>query len=333
MHLRPPLIHRRGILLAATGWLGSSHLFAQSSTDVFPSRPIHLVVPYGPGGSPDVLARLLGKSLSSLLQQPVVIENKPGGNGIIAAQSVAKASNDGYTLFIADTGHLAINPALYPKLPYDPKRDFAPIALTTWTPFFLVVNKEKLAVSSVQELLVIARKRPGELSYGSSGNGSPHHLSMEALKVAAGIDIQHVPFKGVAESVPALLGGQIDMMFVALPSVAAAIQAGKLKVLAVSSAQRSALMPEIPTLSESGVTGFDMGSKIGILAPAGTPANRVMRLNEAILQALKSPDLAQRFPSLGMEVIGSSPAEYATLIEAERQRLQQVVQHTGMKID
>lgn len=328
-----PTIHRRSALLATMAFISTPLLFAQTAVSAFPNRPIHLVVPYGPGGSPDVLARLLGKSLSSLLQQPVIIDNKPGGNGIIAAQAVAKASNDGYTLFIADTGHLAINPALHPKLPYDPKRDFTPISLTTWTPFFLVINKDKISANSVQELLVIARRHPGELSYGSSGNGSPHHLSMEALKVATGIDIQHVPFKGVAESVPALLSGQIDMMFVALPSVAGAIQAGKLKVLAVSSAQRSALMPEIPTLSESGLTGFDMGSKIGILAPAGTPGNVINRLNESILQALRSPDLAQRFPSLGMEVIGSSPAEYASVIEVERQQLQQVVQRTGMKID
>ncbi len=331
MTTQPGTITRFVSVLAAS-LLPFITVHAQPAT-TFPDKPIRLVVPYGPGGSPDVLARLLGQNLAIALKQPVVIDNKPGANGIIAAQLVAKAPNDGYTLLVADTGHLAVNPALYANLPYDPERDFTPVSLATWTPFFLVVNTSKISATTLQQLLALAKAEPGKLTYGSSGNGSPHHVTTEVFKSEAGVNIQHIPFKGVAESVPALLGGQIDMMFVALPSVAANIQSGKLRALAVSSEQRSSLMPSVPTVAESGLPGFALVSNIGVLAPAGTSRERIALLNAAIVQSLKSPELAQKFPSLGMELVGSTPADYAAMIKADKPRFQRIVQKIGMKID
>ena len=328
-------IHRRHCLhLAAAACLAvaAPGLRAQAHAP-YPDRPIKLVVPYGPGGSPDVLARLLGQQLSTTLRQPVVVENRPGANGAVAAQAVARAPVDGYTLLVADTGHLAINPALYPKLPYDPERDFVPIGLATWTPFFLVVNSAKVPATHWRELVALAQAQPGRLSYGSSGNGSPHHLATEVLKADARIDLLHVPFKGVAESVPALLGGQIDLMLVALPSVASAIESGKLRVIAVSSAQRSSLMPQVPTLSELGVAGYDMVSRIGLLAPAGTPPERVATVQAAMVQSLRAPELFNRFSGLGMEVIGGTSAEYAQQIHSDLPRFQQLVKKASLKVD
>ncbi|MES2360790.1 MAG: tripartite tricarboxylate transporter substrate binding protein [Pseudomonadota bacterium] len=317
------------LLASACGLVSGSH--AQTAAP-YPDKPIHIVVPYGAGGGPDVLARVVGQQIAASLKQAVVIDNKPGANGIIAAQMVAKAANDGYTLFVADTGHLAINPALYSKLPYDPVSDFATISLATLTPLFLLVNS-KLPVTNFAQFLEYARKNSGKMSYGSSGNGSPHHLAMELFKSMARLDIAHIPYKGVAESVPALLGGQIDVMFAALPSVASSIQAGRLRVLAVSTSQRSSLMPEVPTVAEAGLAGYEMVSRIGFLAPAGTPKDRLDRLNADINQALINPEIARKLPSLGMELIGSSPQAYAEVIRSDKAKFQKIVSTIGIKID
>jgi tripartite-type tricarboxylate transporter receptor subunit TctC len=327
------LQRRQWLRLCAAGAVSSAvGLHAQPAAG-FPERAIKLVVPYGPAGGPDVLARLLGQQLTTALGQPVVVENRPGGNGVVAAQQVARSANDGYTLLVADTGHMAINPALYPNLPYDPERDFVPISLAAQTPFFLVANSAKVSATNLRELVALAQAKPGTLNYGSSGNGSPHHLATEIMKAELRIDMVHVPFKGVAASVPALLGGEIDLMFVALPSVAAAVESGKLRVLGVSTPQRTPFMPAVPTIAEQGVPGFDMGSRMGLLAPAGTPADRVARLEKAVVQLLRAPELSSRFAGIGMEAVASSGAAYAQQLRSDRVRYQQLVQRVGLKVD
>ncbi len=324
---------RRMLMIAAASVAALMSLQSHAQTaSTYPDKPIRLIVPYGAGGSPDVLARVIGQQIALGLNQAIVVENKPGANGSIALQYVAKAANDGYTITVADTGHLAINPALYPKLAYDPIADFVPITMATWTPLFLVVSAN-LPVRTLPQLLDYAKKNPGKLSYGSSGNGSPHHLATELFKSMAQIDIAHIPYKGVAESVPAILGGQIDVMFVALSSVASSIQAGKLRVIAVSSAQRSALMPDVPTVAEAGVPGYEMISRIGFLAPAGTPKDRIDRLHDEITKALANPDIVRKLPSMGMEAIASTPQAYADAIRSDKAKFQKIVSSVGIKVD
>jgi tripartite-type tricarboxylate transporter receptor subunit TctC len=321
------------VTLALVGYMATAAetALAQDSTP-YPDRPLHFIVPFTPGGGPDVLARIVAQQITSSTGKIVVVDNRPGANGAIAAQAVAGSPADGYTVLIADTGHLAINPALYKKLPYDPVADFAPVSLATWTPFFLVVNPA-LPVKTLSELLEYAKQNPSKLSYGSSGNGSPHHLTMELFKSMAHVQIAHIPYKGVAESVPALLGDQIDMMFVALPSVGTAVEAGKLRVLAVSSSERSSLMPSVPTVSEAGVPGFDMVSRIGFLMPVRTPSERVAWLNSQIIKALSNPDIAKKMPAMGMEIIGSTPQDYARAISADLPKFRKIVAATGIRVD
>ncbi len=323
---------RQLIAGAAMATLGIHIPKAFAQADGYPDRAIKMVVPYGPAGSPDVLARLLGQKLSVAMGQPFVIDNKPGANGQIGVQVAVKSPADGYTLLVADTGHLAINPALYPKIQYDVLTAFAPISMVTKTPLFLVANAA-VPANNVTELLALAKKSPGKLTCGSSGNGSPHHLALALFNSMAGVEITHVPYKGVAESVPAIVGGQIDLMFVALPSVAALIQSGKLKILAVGALERSSFMPSVPTVAESGVPGYEMSSRIGLLAPAGTPKARVERLHAEVLKVLADPDTVQRMPALGMEIIGNSPQEYSDAIRTDKEKFQKIVSTVGIRID
>ena len=297
----------------------------------FPSRPINVIVPYGPGGSPDVVPRVIGKKLGEDLGWQIVISNRPGADGVIACELVAKAPADGYTLLVAGTSQLALNPALYPKLPYDPIKDFAPVTLAVGTPLFLAVNATR-PVHSVKELIGYAKANPG-LHFGSSGNGSVHQLGMELFKMMAGVNLTHVPYKGVAQSVPAILSGDIAVMLVALPSVLPHIKSGKVRLLAVAGGKRSGLMPNLPTIAEGGLPGYEMTTEIGFLSPFGTPKDVVEKLNRAIVSVLKTPEVARQLVSMGIDPIGSSPEEYGATLRPNLEKYGRLIRETGAGID
>jgi tripartite-type tricarboxylate transporter receptor subunit TctC len=294
----------------------------------FPSRPVRFVVPFSPGGLSDTVARLIGQQLSSTWGQQVVVDNRPGASGIIGSELVAKSPADGYTLLFADPQHLAINPAMHARLPYDPIRDFAPVTLAAYGPLFLVAHPSVTA-DSLPELIRLAKARPGQLSYGSAGSGSIHHLTMESLKAALGLDIIHIPYKGAAQAVPALVSGQVVLTFSALPSLAPQVKAGKAKILAVSTGVRSPLAPEVPSIAELAVPGFDFAGQIGIVAPAATPREVIARLNTDIAAVLKQPAFVTKLAGLGIDPVGNSPEEFAAIIRADIEKYARAVKLSG----
>lgn len=299
-----------------------------AEAQTFPQRPIRIIVPYGAGGSPDVLSRLFGQKLSESLGQPVIIDNRPGASGIIAAELAAKAPADGYTLFIADTGHLAINPALRPNLPYGPLSDFAPITLAVSVPLYLLVNNS-VPVSTV-ELIALSKTR--DLLYGSAGNGSPHHLAMEFFKSLTGAKLTHVPYKGNAQMVPAVLAGDVAVLMTGLTAVRSHMEAGKLRVLAMTSGKRSPITPDVPTIAES-VSGYEASDIIGFLAPAATPRDIVAKLNAEFVKLLAQADVRQRVAGFAMEVVGSTPEQYAEAIRDKQQRYSALAKAVGLRVD
>jgi tripartite-type tricarboxylate transporter receptor subunit TctC len=315
-------------LLAALAALVACAAAAQD----YPVKPVKLVVPYAPGGLPDTMARLVSQRMGESLGQQIVIENRPGAGGIGGTEYVAKSAPDGYILLIADVGQLAVNPHLYSKLPYDPLKDFAPVSLLGTSSLFLVAHPS-VPVSNFAALVTYAKARPGQLNYGSSGTGSIHHLATEALLVAFGLQIIHVPYKGTGQSVPALLGGQVNLLYSALPSIEAQVKAGKLKLLAISTPKRSPLAPEVPTVIELGVPGYDFAPEIGLLAPAGTSSAIVARLAAEAHRALFHGDTMQRFSQFGIDPVGSSAEAYAAQIRAAYERYGRVVKSTGVKVE
>jgi tripartite-type tricarboxylate transporter receptor subunit TctC len=302
---------------------------AQAQT--FPAKPIHIIVPTGAGGVTDVLTRTLGQKVSESIGQPVVVENRAGAGGVIAAEMVMKAPADGHTILVADSSHYAIIPALYAKVPYDVFRDFAPIIHAANPPIFLVANGAT-QINNVRDLIRLG-KTPAGVVYGSPGNGGGAHLAMEMLKTTTGTNLIHVPFKGVSTLVPALLSGDVAVGFAGLPSVQQYAKAGKLRILAIATAKRSSLAPDVPTIAESGVPGYGVNISMGLLAPAGTPGAVVARLNEEIAKALKLPDVRQRFEASGIEPAGSTPDQFADLIRGEMREFSALVKATGIKVD
>jgi tripartite-type tricarboxylate transporter receptor subunit TctC len=315
-------------LLAVLGALVACAAAAQD----YPVKPVKLVVPYSPGGLPDSMARLVSQRMSESLGQQFVIENRGGAGGIGGTEYVAKSAPDGYTLLVADVGQIAINPHLYSKLPYDPLTDLVPVSLLGTSSLFLVAHPS-VPVNSFAELVAYAKARPGQLNYGSSGTGSIHHLATEALMAAFGLEITHVPYKGTGQSVPALLGGQVNLLYSALPSIEAQVKAGKLKLLAISTPKRSPLAPEAPTVIELGVAGYNFAPEIGLLAPAGTSSAIVARLAAAAHRAVFHGDTVQRFSQLGIDPVGSSAEAYAAQIRAAYERYGRVVKATGARVD
>ena len=307
-------------------------LSSNPAAQEYPRQPIRMIVPYAAGGLPDTMTRIIGPQMTQSLGQQVIVENRPGAGGISGTEAVAKSSADGYTLLIADVGQVAINPHLFAKLPYDPLKDFAPVSLIGSTSLFLVLHPS-VPVNSFQELVSYAKANPGKLNYGSSGLGSIHHLTTEALKAALGLDIVHVPYKGMGQAVPALLGGQVAMLFSALPAIEGQVKGGKVKLLAISTPKRSARAPEVPSVAEQGVPGFDFSPQIGLLAPAGTPAPIVARLAAEVSKAVRSAEVAQRFQQLGIDPVGNTPQEYDAQIRNDFERYGRVVRITGTKID
>lgn len=303
----------------------SSPVSAQS----FPNKPLRVIVPYGATGSPDTLARLIGQKVSESVGQQVVIENRPGGSGIVAAELAMKAPPDGYTLFIADGGHMAVNPALRPNLPYVPLRDFAPVTLLISVPFYFIAVANA-PFRTINEM--IAASRGKEMFYGSSGNGSPHHLVMELFKSKSGAKLSHVPYKGNAQSVPALLSGDVQVLIAGMTSVRGHYDAGKLTMLGVTSAKRTPITPEVPTVAES-LAGFEATDFVGFLVPAGTPRDVIGKLNTEIVKALKLPDVQQRVQSFAMDSVGSTPEQFADVIRQKQQVYNNLAKEVNLKVD
>ncbi|MEA3157535.1 MAG: hypothetical protein QOK44_5124 [Betaproteobacteria bacterium] len=316
-----------GFILLAAVWIGGA--LAQD----YPTRPVRIVVPYAAGGLPDTMTRITTQRLLATMGQPFVVDNKPGAGGISACELVAGSPADGYTLLIADVGQTAINPALYSKLPYDPVKDFAPVSIIGISAQFLVTHSA-VPANTLPELIALAKRKPGELSYGSGGTGSLHHLSMEALKAPLGLDITHVPYKGTAQAVPGLLNGEVALVFSALPSIAAYIKAGRVKLLAVSTMKRSAQAPDVPTIAEvTGIKDYDYPPEIGVLAPAKTSHAIVKRLAEEIGKAVRHTDTMSRFATLGIEGIGNTPEEYMRQIRIDIAKYAKAVKASGVKLD
>jgi tripartite-type tricarboxylate transporter receptor subunit TctC len=329
---------QRRTLLISAALLASAALalpglsFAQTQAPAgYPNKPIKFIVPYSPGGLPDTVARVFAQRLGERVGQSVVIDNKPGANGVVAAQALAASPKDGYTFLVTDGSMFSVNPAIYKNLGYDYKRDFIPISLAARAPLYLAVNP-KLPVNTLQEFIALAKSKPGTINYGSSGVGSTHHLTMEAMKLALGLDVTHVPFKGTGQSVPALLGGQIEVLFSALPSLAGFVRSGQVKLLASNAAQRSSQAPNVPTISET-IPGFDFAPIVGILAASGTPANVIERISAEMAVIAKIPDLIQNLNNAGVDVIGSSPADYNKALLDETDRLAKTIAATGIKAE
>jgi tripartite-type tricarboxylate transporter receptor subunit TctC len=298
----------------------------------FPSKPVRIIVPYAPNGLPDVLARVVATAMSPELGQQVVIDNKAGGSTIIGAEAAAKAAPDGYTLFLMDNNSTAITPAVIAKLPYDPVRDFAPVTQAVRGPFFLIANAA-LGVGSVQELIALAKKRPGQINYASPGNATVHHITMEQLKLLAKIDLVHVPYKGVIQVTPAMLTNEVSVMFNTLPSMIEHVKSGKLRILATASAQRTPLMPDVPTVAEAGFPDFDLDTTMGFAAPAGTPRPVIDRLHAGFVKSLRTPEVQAKMLGFGMEVVASTPEQFGEQIRVKRAYYAKLVRDIKLKID
>ena len=302
------------------------------AAEAYPSRPIRLIVPFPPGGGTDIMGRLVANHLTDKLGAQTVVDNRGGAGGIIGTDLAAKANPDGYTLLIGSVSTISINPSLYPKLPFDTVKDLAPVSLIASTPSVLVVPAN-LAARSVKDLITLAKAKPGQLNFGSAGSGTSHHLGGELFKVAAGIDIVHVPYKGTAPAVTDLVSGQVAMMIANTPAVLPMIKAGRLRPLAVTSLKRSSLMPELPTVAESGLADFEVIVWYGVLAPAATPGALVTRLNEYLKQMASLAEVKERLASQGAEAISSTPEEFARKISQDKEKWAKVVRTSGARAE
>jgi tripartite-type tricarboxylate transporter receptor subunit TctC len=313
--------------------LCAAGVLAQDPAASYPSRTIRLVVPFPPGGVTDRLGRVLAQKMQEGWGQPAVVENRPGASGMIAAEAVARAGPDGYTLMMGHIGTHAINASLFSKLPYDPVRDFAPVSLLVSVPNILLLHPS-VPAASVQELIALARARPGTLNFASPGSGTSGHMSAELLKSMAGIDIVHVPYKGPGPALQDLLAGQVNMLFDTVASSLPQVRAGKLKGLAVTTRDRSAIAPDIPTMAESGVPGYEIAPWFAAFAPAGTPAPIVAKLQGEMARILSQPDVRNAFVGQqGMTLIASTPGELAAHVQREIAKWAKVVKQTGARAE
>ncbi len=312
---------------------------AHAQTAAWPSRPIRIVVPFAPGGTTDILARAVAPELQRVFGQPVTVDNRAGAGGNVGADLVAKAAPDGYTVVMGTVGTHAINKSLYPSLPFDPQRDFAPITLVAGVPNVMVMNAERartLNIQSVGDFIRYAKANPARLNMASSGNGTSIHLAGELFKSMAGVFMPHIPYRGSGPALTDLLGGNVDVMFDNLPAAMPHIRSGRLKAFAVTSAQRSQALPDLPTIEEAGgptLKGFEASSWFGLLAPAGTPADIVNRLQQETARALRTPAMTERLQAQGAVPSGNTPAEFARHIDAEINKWARVVKVSGAKVD
>jgi tripartite-type tricarboxylate transporter receptor subunit TctC len=298
----------------------------------FPAKPVKLVVPFPPGGSLDSVGRLLALKLTEVWGQTVVIENRPGAGGNLGADAVAKSPADGYTVVMGALSTHAVNPSLYAKMPYDAVKDFAPISLVAITPNVLIVNTAS-PIKTLGDLIADAKAHPGKLNFGSGSNGSAGHLAGELFKVETRTDVAHVPFKGGAPALQALLAGETQFMFDNLANAMAQVKGGKARAIAVTTAQRSKLAPDLPTMAEAGLPGFDISTWFGILAPAGTPPEVVAKWNADLVAVLNAPDVREKMLAQGAEPAPTTPAEFAAFIARERDKYARIVKASGAKID
>jgi tripartite-type tricarboxylate transporter receptor subunit TctC len=298
----------------------------------YPSKPIRLVVPFAPGGSTDVVARLLAAELKTELGQPIVVDNRPGAGGNIGGDLVAKSAPDGYTLLIAAAGPTVINPSLYHKMPYDPAKDLAPVTMIVREHNLMAINPS-IPAKTVQEFIAYAKSKPGQLSFGSPGNGSPAQLGGELLNQMAGINLVHVPYKGSGPAVVDLVAGHITMMIDNMPALLPHVQSGKLRALAVASEKRASAAPDVPTLDESGVKGFVVTAWKGLMVPAGTPRDVINKLHRAMTKVMAKPEMRKRMIEMGAEPVGDTPEQFAASIKSETAWWAALVKSTGTKLD
>jgi tripartite-type tricarboxylate transporter receptor subunit TctC len=316
------------ITTVALAAIGPSQALAQA----YPTKPVRLVVPFPPGGSTDIVARIVAQRLGERIGQPLVVENRGGAGGTIGTEAVAKAAADGYVLGFASTSTHAVAPAVYAKLGYDPVKDFAPISLVAVTPYLLVVNP-KVEVKSLKEFVAYVKPRPGKFNYASAGTGSTTHLAMEMLKSAAGLFILHIPYNGNGPAGTAVIAGDVEFLFGSLPAVLPHAKSGRVRALAVGTPKRSPALPDVPTVAESGFPGFDASLWLAIMAPAGTPAAVVNRLNKEIVAVVRSPDAADALNKAGAEPTTSTPAELANMVKDGVRKYAAAVKRAGVKLE
>ena len=321
---------RAALSLAATLALLTPH--AAAAADAYPARPIRFVVAFPPGGGTDIIARSIAQKLSRRLAQQVVVDNRPGAGGNIGTDIVAKSAPDGYTMLMGSAGPLAINASLFASMPFDPVRDLAPVTLAASTPNVLVVHPS-LRAATVKELIALARTRPGEINFASSGHGTPAHLAGELFNSMAGVKMVHVPYKGAAPALADLLGGQVQLMFSTMPPALPHVKDGKLRALAVTSLKRSRATPDLPTVDEAALPGFEANTWHGVVLPAGTPAIIITRLNREIVAILHLHEIVERLASQGAEPVGSTPEEFAAYIKSETVKWAKVVRVSGAKAE
>ena len=314
--------------IAALAVSGTDSSVAQS----YPAKTVRIVVPQAPGAASDLFTRMLGQKLSESLGQSVINDARPGAGGALGAEVAARAAPDGYTLLMGTNSTHGSNPALYSKLAYDPIKDFAPITLTLGTPYVLTAHPS-LPVTTLKQLIAFAKARPGQLNYASAGNGSTHHFCGELLKSMSGIDIVHVPYKGGPPAITAVLGGEVSILFSVVSTLHPHIKSGKLKALGVTTARRSSLLPEVPTMSEAALPDFEMLSWFGLLAPAATPRAIINRLNTETIKALSAPDIRSVIAAQGSEILSGTPDQFADYIKAEIARISKIAKAAGIKAE
>ena len=306
-------------------------LCASAVAQEYPTKPIRLIAPFAPGGPTDLFARLMGAKLGERLGQPVLVENRPGAGGSVGAEAAAKSAPDGYTLVLVSSS-FAVNATLYPKLPYDALKDFAPVTLLASAPFLLVAHNS-VPASSVRELIALAKASPGKLNYGSGGSGSGPHIVAELFKSEAGVDIVHVPYKGTGPLTAALVAGDVQLAFGNIFALVPQVKSGRLKALAVTGARRSSALPEVPTVAESGLPGFEAAGVHGLLAPAGTPRRIIDRLNAECVAILRSPEVRAQLASDGAEPVAGTPEQYAAHLASEVQKWGKLIRERGIRAD
>ena len=323
---------RRALIASAALAAVAAAVPAMAQAPAYPNKPITIIVPFAAGGTTDILARLVGQYLGTELGQPVLVDNRVGAGGNIGGQLAARSPADGYTLFMGTVGTHAINQSLYSKMPFDPIKDFAPISRVANVPNLLVANPQQ-PFKNVKELIAYAKANPGKINFGSSGNGSSIHLSGELFKMMTKVDMVHVPYKGSAPAMNDLLGNQIAIMFDNMPSAIQHVRAGKLRPLAVTTAKRSPELPDVPTIAEAGVPGYEATSWFGLLAPANTPATIVDKIDAALMKVYKNPELLKKIADQGAEPVVETPAQFATFIKAETAKWGKVVKESGATVD